>query len=206
LWNCLWGAPFFLVGGGFFVYTLFHGIAHVTDSLTQIVVPGSAELNLQQKRYTVFLEEESTVNGKIYSTTQSIDGLVCRVSSVQNGTTIPIERPRMSSSYSVNGRSGHSVLEFSIQQNGRYAIACDYSENSKGPVVVVAVGAGVVEAIFRTVLGGLGAIFGGIGAGMVVVLVVMLKREREKKRLWQSEQVQIQSNSGQTVANPEATR
>ena len=188
LWNCLWGAPFFLVGGGFFVYTLFHGIAHVTDSLTQIVVPGSAELNLQQKRYTVFLEEESTVNGKIYSTTQSIDGLVCRVSSVQNGTTIPIERPSMSSSYSVNGRSGHSVLEFSIQQNGRYSFACDYGDSPRGPDVVVAVGSGVGEAITRTVFVGLASFFGGIFAGLIPLAMVLTIRQREKKRLVQSGQ------------------
>ena len=190
-WYCLWGVPFFLIGGGFFVYTTFHGIMHVTDSLTQVVVPGNAELNLQPGRYSVFLEEQSVVNGKIYSTTQSIDGLVCRVSSVQNGTTIAIEKSSMSTSYSVNGRSGHSVLEFPIQQAGRYAFACDYGENAKGPEVVVAVGSGVGEAVFRTVTVGLAAFFGGSGAGLIVVLVVVIKRERKRKRLRQSVQVQI---------------
>jgi hypothetical protein len=180
-----------LIGGGFFVYTLFHGIMHVTDSLTQVVVPGSADLNLKRGRYTVFLEEQSTVNGKIYSTTQSIDGLACRVSSVQNRATIPIEKPSGSATYSVSGRSGHSVLEFPIQQDGRYSFACDYGENSKGPEVVVAVGSGVDGAIFHTVLGALAAFFGGIGAGLIVVLVVVLKREREKKRRRQSGPIAI---------------
>lgn len=188
-WHCLWAVPFFLIGGGFFVYTLFHGIMHVTDSLTQIVVPGSAELKLQPGRYSVFLEEQSVVNGKIYSTPQSIGGLVCHVSSVQNGAKIAIEKPSMNTSYSVNGRSGHSVLEFPIPQAGRYAFACDYGQNSKGPEVVVAVGSGVGEAISRTVIGGLAAFFGGSGAGLIVVLVVALKREHEKKRLRQSAQV-----------------
>jgi hypothetical protein len=190
-WHCLWGLPFFLIGGGFFVYTIFHGIMHLTDSLTQIVIPGSTELNLQRGRYSVFLEEESIVNGKIYSTTQSIDGLACRISSVQNGAAVAIEKASTSASYSVNGRSGHSILEFPIQQDGRYAFACDYGENSKGPEVVVAVGSGVSEAIFRTVIGSLAAFFGGCGAGLIVVLVVVFKREREKKLLRQSGQVQI---------------
>jgi hypothetical protein len=189
-WHCLWGLPFFLIGGGFFVYTLFHGIMHLTDSVTQIVVPGSKELNLQRGRYSVFLEEQSIVNGKIYSTAQSIDGLACRVSSVQNGAAVTIEKAGTSVSYSVNGRSGHSVLEFQIQQDGRYAFACVYGENSKGPEVVVAVGSGVGEAIFRAVMGSLGALFGGCGAGLIVVLVVVFKREREKKLLRQSGQVQ----------------
>jgi hypothetical protein len=156
---------------------MFNGLIHVTDSLTQVVVPGSAELSLKPGRYSVFLEEQSMVNGKIHSTTQSIDGLACRVSSVQTGTSIAIEKPSMNTSYSVNGRSGHSVLEFPIQQDGRYAFACDYGANSKGPEVVVAVGTS------RTVIGGLAAFFGGGAAGLIVVLVVVLRHEREKKRL-----------------------
>jgi hypothetical protein len=190
-WHCLWGAPFLLIGGGFFFYTLFHGIMHVTDSLTQIVAPGKAELDLQPGRYSVFLEEQSTVNGKIYSTTQSVTGLACRASSVQNGSIVAIEKPTMSTSYSVNGRSGHSVLEFSIQQAGKYAFACDYGEGAKGPEVVVAVGSGVGEAISRTVVGGLAAFFGGISAALIVVFAVVIKREREKKRLRQTALMQI---------------
>ncbi len=191
LWHCLWGAPFLLIGLGFFGYTLFHGLMHVTDSLTQIVVPGNAELNLQPGRYSVFLEEQSIVNGKIYSTTESIAGLECRVTSVQGGKTIAIEKPGTSASYSVNGRSGHSVLEFPIQQNGKYAFACDYGESTKGPEVVLAVGSGVSEAIYRTVFGALASFFGGGVAGLIPVLVVVLMREREKKRLRQLGQAQI---------------
>lgn len=189
-WHFLWGAPFLLIGGGLFFYTLFHGLTHATDSLSQIVAPGRAELELQPGLYTVFHEEQSTVNGKIYSTTQSVNGLSCRASSVQNGSTVSIQKPTMSTSYSVNGRSGHSVLEFSIQQAGKYAFACDYGEGAKGPEVVVAVGSGVGGAITRTVVGGLAAFFGGIGAALAVVFVVVMMREREKKRLWQSTQMQ----------------
>jgi hypothetical protein len=183
--------PFFLVGGGSFVYTIFHGVMHTTDSLTQIVVPGSTELDLRPGQYSVFLEEQSVVNGKVYSTTQSIDGLACHVSSVLSGAAIAIRKASMSTSYSVNGRSGHSVLEFPIQQPGRYRFACDYGESSRGPELVVAVGTGVDEAIFGTVLGGLAAFLGGGGGGLIVVLFVVIKREREKKRLRQAGQVQI---------------
>lgn len=189
LWHCLWGVPFFLIGVGFFAYTLFYGLTHITDSLTQVVVPGSTELNLQPGRYSVFLEEESTVNGKIYSTKQSIAGLVCRVNSIQNGSALLIEKPGMNTSYSLNGRSGHSVLEFPIQQNGRYKFACDYGDSPRGPDVVLAVGSGVGEAISRTVMVGLASFFGGFGAGLIPLPIVLIMREREKKRLRQSGQV-----------------
>ena len=191
LWHCLWAVPFFVIGIGFFGYILFHGITHATDSLTQIVVPGRTELNLQRGQYSVFLEEQSMVNGKIYSTTESIAGLECRVTSVQSGSAVPIEKASMNTTYSVNGRSGHSVLEFPIQQDGRYAFGCDFGENSKGPEVVVAVGSGVGEAITSTVLGGLAAFFGGNGAGVAVVLIVVIRRMRNKKQLGQSGRAHI---------------
>jgi hypothetical protein len=191
LWHCLWGAPLLLAGIGLFVYILFHGITHATDSLTQVVVPGTAELQLQRGLYTVFLEEESVVNGKVYSTTQPVDGLACHVSSIQNGSAIAVSRPGMNTTYSVGGRSGHSVLEFSIQQNGRYRFACGYGENATGPDIVLAVGSGVGEALWNTIVGGFAAFFGALAAGLVPVLIVVIMRRREMKKLIQSRHAQI---------------
>jgi hypothetical protein len=173
-----------VIGIALFVYFLIHGLSHVTDSLTQVTVPGKAVLSLQHGQgYTVFLEEKTLVNGRIYSTTQSVSGLGCRVRSLQNNAAIALRKPDMSASYDVGGRSGHSVLEFSINEDGRYEFSCDYGENSIGPEVVVAVGSGVGNSIFSTVAGALISFFGGIGACLVVVLVVLIKREREKKRI-----------------------
>lgn len=191
LWHLLWGVPFFLAGGGFFVYTLFHELSHITDSLTQVVVPGSAELHLKPGTYTVFLEEESVVNGKIYSTTESVSGLSCRVTSVESGAATLLAKPSMDTSYTLGGRSGHSVLEFPIHQAGRYTFACDYGDNPKGAEVVVAVGSGVGEALFLTVAEALTAFFGGGGAGLMVVVIVIVMRERAKNRLRQAGQAQI---------------
>jgi hypothetical protein len=42
-WYYLLVVPFFVVGAGFFAYTLLHGFLHLTDSLTQVVIPGEAE-------------------------------------------------------------------------------------------------------------------------------------------------------------------
>ena len=97
----------------------------------------------------------------------------------------------MSSTYTLGGRSGHSVLEFPIQEDGKYLFACDYGENSKGPEVVVAVGTGIGEAILRTVVEALGALFGGVGACLIVVLAVLINSEREKRRIRQLGQAQV---------------
>ena len=192
IWHCLWGLPFLLIGGGFFFHALFHGLGHITDSLTQVVVPGRAELNLRRGfTYTVFLEEESVVNGKVYSTTQSVAGLECRARSLQDGAAIAIRKASMGTTYTLGGRSGHSVLEFPIQEDGKYLFACDYGENSKGPEVVVAVGTGIGAAIARTVVEALGALFGGVGLCLIVVLAVLIKSEREKRRIRQLGQAQV---------------
>jgi hypothetical protein len=191
LWSCLWAAPFFLVACGLFAYALIVGFSHLTDSLTQVVVPGKASLNLQHGRtYQVFLEDQSVVNGEIYSSNQPVEGLVCRVNSVQDGSEVALRSSSSNTSYSVNGRSGHSVLEFLIQKDGEYDFACDYGQRAGGPRVVVAVGSVVGEKISRMVFSGLVELFGGIAAGLLVIDFVVVRRVRAKKRLWQSSQFQ----------------
>jgi hypothetical protein len=181
-----------LAGCGVFLYSLIHGISHVTDSLTQVVVPGRAELSLKGgQAYTVFLEEQSVVRGKVYSTAGSVDGLACLVTSIPKGEAIALGPPGMSQSYAYGGRSGRSVLGFSIQKDGNYEFACDYGENPPGPEVVLAVGSGVGKAIFLTVGECLAAVFTGGCACLIVVLAVVRRRDREMKRVRQLGQVPI---------------
>ena len=153
LWYCLLGVPFLLAGGGFYVYTLSHGLVHVTDSLTQVVVPGKAQLNFKRGvTYTVFLEENTVVRGKVYSANGSISGLECTVRSVANGDPVRMPHPDMSTTYDLGGRSGYSVLEFTIPESGSYEFACGYGEGVHGPEVAMAVGSGVGTRIIMVVL------------------------------------------------------
>ncbi len=127
LWYCLLSVPFFLVGTGVFLYALITGLTGLTDSLTQVVVPGEAELALQSGRtYTVFLEQESVVDGEIYSTTEPVAGLGCRLTSIPGGGELGVRRAGANTTYSVGGRSGKSVLEFSVPADGAYGFSCDY--------------------------------------------------------------------------------
>lgn len=179
------GVVLALSGCGLFVYFLVGGIFHLADHLTQVVVPGQAELALAQTgTYTVFLEEQSVVNGQIYSTSQSINGLKCSVNELgANAQEIPLRKPSSTINYSVGGRSGRSVLEFPVRESGQYRFACGYPEDLKGPEVVVAVGTGVGEQISSTVLRSLAAMFGGGAAAGLVIFVVYLMREKSKKEL-----------------------
>jgi hypothetical protein len=192
VWYYSLAAPFLVVGLGIFVYTLVQGITHVTDSLTQVVVPGEADLTLKHgETYTVFYEQQSVVNGKIYSANGPLSGLKCTVNSLFNRDSIPLRLPSMSTTYDVGGRSGRSVLEFTVTRDEQYHFACGYDEGSRGPEVVLAVGSGVGQGIMKTVFSSLGAMFGGGGLAAIVIVTVFVLRERSKKRIVSSVQAPI---------------
>ena len=54
-WYLSVGVALAAVGCGLFVYFVWNGLSHMTDPVTQIVVPGEADLKLTRPgRYTVF--------------------------------------------------------------------------------------------------------------------------------------------------------
>lgn len=181
MWYCLLGLPLLVGGIGFFLYTLFHEFVHMTDSLTQVVVPGRVELTLKgDEEYTIFLERQSVVNGMVY-VTESVNGLQCRVQSMEAGRSVAVTTST-GASYSLGSRSGQSILAFRTPQDGRYELACDY-DGSSGPKAVLAVGTGIVSGIVRTVLVSILSMFVGIGGCVAVVLTVILKRRRPGERI-----------------------
>lgn len=184
-WFYVLGVVVILTGVSYFAYALFHGITHITDNLTQVVVPGEKDLTLMAKlEYTIFLEEQSVADGRIYSTRrESLEGLTCSVTSQTTGKKIDTHRATTSTTYTVGGRSGRSVLAFITEEAGIYRVSCDYSEGGQGPTAVLAVGSGVTEGIFKTVFQSLAAMFGGGAIGIGIILVVFFQRERSKKKL-----------------------
>lgn len=168
------------IGGVVFAKKLFH----LTDRLVQVVVPGSAELKLDQPGVnTVFLEEESVVNGRIFSTNGGVAGLNCSVHG-QDGSTIVLRRPSTSTTYTLGGRNGKSVLEFNISQPGIYHFECGYEQGRSGPDVVLAVGTGVGSGIIASLLAGFLGIGGGVAlAAIAAVIVYTLQRRNRQERL-----------------------
>lgn len=177
-------APFFIAGFAVFAYTLIGGLLHFTDSLTQVAVPGSQDFVFQKGLiYTVYLEEEAVVDGKIYSTKGPLEGLSCKVTSTGRGTEIGLSRARETMSYNLGRRSGRSVLEFAIPENGRYQFVCQYPEGSTGPRSVLAIGTGLRGKLVSMILVCIGSMFGGTAGAAMVVLVVLGLRARHKKRI-----------------------
>jgi hypothetical protein len=180
-WYCVPGALVILAGCGLFLHTTVHGVARMTDSLVQIVVPGEGDLTLLPTAdYTVFLETQSVVDGRIYST-KSASGLSCFVTSKTSGKRIDTYRPAMNTTYSIGARDGRSVLGFRTEEAGVYRVSCDYGTGREGPQVVVAVGTGVGERIFSILVKGLASIVGGLVLGGAAILTVVVLRVRSNR-------------------------
>jgi len=169
-WYLALGVAAILAGVGLFVYTLVGGILHVTDGLRQVVVPGEADLHLQANvKYTVFLERESVVNGRIFSDRENLNGLSCHLWP-GSGAEVALQRPRVNLTYNVNGRSGRSLLEFTPQSRGVHHLVCGFDEGNQTSQAVLAVGRGVGNKLVSLMARCLATLFGGgiVGAALLI--------------------------------------
>ncbi len=173
-----------VIGAATFAFLLVSGLTGLTTGLTQVVVPGKADITLSEPgTYTIFHEYESAVGGKIYSTAGDISGLECKIVSKKTGTEIPLSQGSMSMTYDLGSRCGRSILECEVAAPGIYELSAQYPEGQSGPDVVLAIGRDFKSKLMVTILGGIGSIFGSfIAAGIITVLIV-LKRQKTTKRL-----------------------
>src|SRR5215212_501664 len=92
---------------------LWSRIRDLGGALRQVVVPGVADLALEETgEYTIFHERRSAVDGQLY-VSSDISGL--RVSlSGPGGAAVPLERPAASLRYTFGGREAFSVFTFRV--------------------------------------------------------------------------------------------
>jgi len=183
-WYCLWILPVACVGFGLFAYFLWTGVKDAASSLTQIIVPGEKELNLAEPgEYTIFLEEQSVVNGRIYSTKGGLNGLKCTVVATTDKEELPLRTSATTVTYTFSGRSGRSVLLFDVGSAGVYKVGCAYPEGVSDPQTVIAVGTGTDTRIFNTLFRSLGAFFSTFAVSLTIFLVIVVRRDRCRRHL-----------------------
>jgi len=189
-WYSLLAIPAALVGIGLFAYFLLTGIKGATATLTQVVVPGGVALNITNPgSYTIFLEQPSTVNGKTYSSTESVDALLCNMteqlpsqtSTESPRTAVPLRRPSVNITYSLGNRAGRSVLEFRADEPALYHLSCAYPEGKAGPETVLAIGTGVGARIVGTLMRSFWGLMVGIGLAAGVIITIFAKRDRLRR-------------------------
>jgi hypothetical protein len=175
-----WFAPLLMIAGiSFSVHEFRYGMPSLSDALTQVVVPGHATLTLKRgKLYTVYYEVHTIVNGKTYNTNAVLSGLQCQVRSLDVGNAVELRPPSNGpTNYSVGSRSGSSLLEFSVAQDGPYDFSCAYEEHVHGRDVVLAVGYGVGFRIVKTVFLVFFGIIGGAALAVFSFFWVYIRRD-----------------------------
>jgi len=174
----------FVAGIGLFAWLLFKNLSGLSEGLKQVVVPGKTDLVLSKAgNYTVFYEYRSVVDNKVYLTERSLSGLACTLASKSTGSEIRLSRSTMTSTYTLGGREGVSILEFQISQPGTYEFSAGYAEGREGPEVVLAIGQDFTARLFATVIGSLAALFGSMALALVIFGVTLNKRSKAKKLL-----------------------
>lgn len=165
-----------------FAWSLFSSFSQMDSDLVRFVAPGSADLDLQEAgEYTIFYENQSYLNGRLYSTAEQIPGLQIMVTEKTTGRSPAINPSLSGSSYSMGSRSGRSIMAFDVEQPGIYQINASYSKGT-GPDVVLAVGHEFAERLFSRVLMSMAVLFGSILLGGAVAVLTYTRRKKALER------------------------
>ena len=143
-----------------------------------MVAPGGANLFLKEPgEYTIFYENNSYLDGKFYSTGEQMSGLEILVKERSTGIDLATYPAKSSFTYSLGNRSGRSIMAFTTPRAGIYQVNASYSGRA-GPRIVLAIGKGIVEGIFSSIIISLAALFGSIVIAAVITFVTYRRRKR----------------------------
>lgn len=181
LWFVLAGviAVASFVAAGFYVMSR---IGETESSLTQVVMPGSAELNLKEARtYTIFHETRTVVDGRSYASS-SADGLRLTLTS-PGGGAVDIRPAAMNSTYSFGPRQGRAIHSFTVTTPGIYRLTGTLASGRSEPKIVLAIEHGTLGKMFGMIGMAIGIVFGGLAIAAVIVFVVLWQRHMAKRRV-----------------------
>lgn len=178
-----------VLGFAVFAGSIYSGITDAESGLLQIAAPGDADLNISEPgEYIIFYENNSYMNDQFYSTSEQISGLEIHVREKATDLDLATYPAKSSFTYSLGSRSGRSIMAFTTQRAGIYQVNTSYS-GIAGPRIVLAIGKGIVEGIFSSIVISLAALFGSIVIAAVITFVTY--RRRKKAFLKQEEEERL---------------
>jgi len=186
-WFYVLGIAVFIIGGVLFGLFIFSSLGNfAAESPIQVVVPGGSDIMLSETgKYTIYYEYESVVGNRVFSTGGDIPGIGVTLVSKDTGLKIPLFRTSLSSTYSIGGRSGIGLFDFTIDKPGTYELSAFYpsGEQSSPKNIVLAVMHGFAGKLMGAILGGLAIFFGSAAIAIAIIVITFLKRRKAKKRL-----------------------
>jgi hypothetical protein len=161
-------------------------------NLTQVIVPGSAEIYFPKTgAYAVYYEYRSIVDGVRYDRDRYPPSLDCQLTSKATGADAPLEPDYIEGNkYETRERVGVLIHHISINQPGVYDFSCQYADGRTDPRVVLAVGPNIVWEFFNVAAKPVAAIVcgalvfvGACGISLLIIGFVAFKRHQSKKTL-----------------------
>jgi hypothetical protein len=162
------------------------------DNLTQVVVPGSGEINFSKRgAYAIYYEHRSVVDGVVYRDSQAPPALACSLTSQRTGRIVdPVPDYVPTNTYFTQNRERVGVLiqSITIHEPGTYAFSCRRADGNSQPQVVLAVGPNFMWEFFSigargvlTVAAGLAVLLGSIAIAGLAALAMTLRRRRAEQ-------------------------
>jgi len=163
-------------------------------NLTQVVVPGSADVSFPQKgAYAVYYEYRSVIDGESYVREEYPPMMRCELRSKATGKAVKLQPTNVKGNVYVThnpNRAGVMYKQISIDQPGIYAFSCQYTDGETIPKSVMAVGPNIVWGFFNIAAKPIAAIFFGTiafvlacGVSILIIGFVIFKRYQSKNTL-----------------------
>lgn len=150
-----------------------HDVSGLEARFTRFAMPGSVDLRLGQPGpYVIYYEHRSVVDGEIFQTPEVTD-IKCTVTS-RGGEAVAINPTAFTASYSLSGREGTALAEFSVPSAGTYVIKCAYP-NGKGTRIALAIAPSFGGATPVSLLMWAALALGSLGLGFVVLIVTLVR-------------------------------
>ena len=164
------------------------------NNLTQVVMPGSTEINfLKEGAYAVYYEYRSVHNGVNYVRDKYPPNMNCQLISNASGEYIELATPQSEGDmYATNNRERVGVLfkSISINQPGVHTFSCRYSDDRADPQIILAVGPNIIWEFFNVAAKPVAAVVCGgfvfitaLGISILIAGIVAIKRYQSKKIL-----------------------
>jgi hypothetical protein len=163
-------------------------------SLTQVVVPGSADISFPQKgAYAVYYEYHSVIDGVSYAREEYPPIMRCHLRSKATGKSVKLEHTNIEGNIYITqnpNRAGVMYRQISIDQPGVYTFSCQYPDDRSYPKVNMAVGPNLVWEFFNIAAKPIAAMIcggfvfvGALGISVLIIGFVAFKRHQSKKIL-----------------------
>lgn len=162
------------------------------ENLTQVVVPGSAEIHFSEPgAYAVYYEYRSVVDGVNYYWGEFLPSLQCQLRSKKSGESVRLDYSTVEGDvYTYPERAGVLYKLVSIDQPGVYNFSCQYPDGRSSPEIVMAVGPNLIWEFFNVALKPISALFcAGFafvfasGISILIIGIVAYQRHRSKDPL-----------------------